>query len=232
MDNKQLYEIETKNLRASKKSYSSLSLFIRQNIRKKNILEVKRTLPFLYINVAMVVENTLYQLIHNKDVPLEVLKAVYDAHSLHDKWTAFIKKSVYVHFQMEFTELPFSDRMKYTELLNFIDTYIKSLYEIRNKFAHGQLNQALNNSRDTDNIETTKIINKINYFDARLIYEVFTKVFYDMFLYGSVSQKAFSRQFDKKYSIFEKLKIRWDSKAYPDYCKELVLRENSFTHQV
>src|SRR5699024_3966585 len=130
---------ETQNLRQAKKSYTLLERKVRFAIGSRDNETLNILLPFLFINAGMIIENNLYQIINSNNISDKVRKNVYSKSGLHEKWATLVKESVKENYNKNITDLPFSDRKKYEELLNFIDENINWLYKIRNKFAHGQL---------------------------------------------------------------------------------------------
>ncbi|WP_413538155.1 hypothetical protein [Enterococcus malodoratus] len=216
------YKAECKNLQASKASFIILNDEIKKHIRLNEEGKVNCILPFLLLNTSMIIENYLYKILNSKHLPYSVRCNVYDERSFVKKWKILITKCVTNQYGCEIEDLEFTDRKKYQEILLFVDE-IKTLYELRNKFAHGELRRGFNNDRSEINNDKTREILCVSYFDILRAKKSFDAIS-DLLIYTVESPKSFRKYFDKHYARFEKLKDTYDNSNYEAYKKELMFR--------
>lgn len=216
------YNAECENLKASKASFNILNDEIKKYIRLNEEEKVKQILPFLLLNTSMIVENYLYKILNSKNLSDEVRCKVYKEQAFADKWKTLINECVTDHYGCEINALNFSDRTKYNEILTYVGE-IKTLYELRNKFAHGELKRGFNNNRSEINCDKTKEILSVNYFGILRTKKSFDAIS-DLLLYTVDSPKSFSKYFDDYYEKFEEFKNKYDESKYEVYRKEMIFR--------
>ena len=118
--------------------------------------------------------------------------------------------------------------LRYTEIKNYISSDLDELYSLRNKFAHGQVLYAFDNTRQNFNEDTTEIIRTLDLMKVIRLRKSFDEIS-KLILYIIESQRTFDRDFDRYFAKYEDIKEKYGGPdSYENFKSELMSKPKQF----
>ena len=142
MNQEDRYRYETENLRECEKEYDLIFRLIKDSIRRKKDFDEKLLLRPLMISATVVAECYLYKIIYSEHVDDNLRNSVFAKSTFIDKWQELIDCCIEKCFGVSYENLErnyITAYFRYTEIKNYINSDLKELYSLRNKFAHGEV---------------------------------------------------------------------------------------------
>lgn len=203
---------ETKNLRECKKEYDLIFRLIKDCIRSNKELQEKLLLRPLTIASTVVAECYLYKIIYSEHADDSLRNSVFAATTFIDKWQKLIDYCIEKTYEVSYENLERNYKtayLRYTEIKNYISSDLDELYSLRNKFAHGEVLYAFDNTRQNFNEDTTEIIRTLDLMKVIRLRKSFDEIS-KLILYIIESQRTFDRDFDRYFAKYEDIKEKCD----------------------
>lgn len=225
------FRYETENLRECKKEYNLIFRLIKDCIRTNKEDQEKLLLRPLTIASTVVAECYLYKIIYSEHADDSLRNSVFEATTFIDKWQKLIDYCIEKTYQVSYEDLERKYRtayFRYTEIKNYINNDLNELYSLRNKFAHGEVLFAFDNTRQNFNQSTTSSIRSLDLMKVIRLRKSFDEIS-KLILYIIESQKTFDRDFDRYFAKYEDIKEKYGKKdSYDNFKKELMSKPKNF----
>lgn len=222
---------ETKNLRECKKEYDLIFRLIKDCIRSNKELQEKLLLRPLTIASTVVAECYLYKIIYSEHADDSLRNSVFAATTFIDKWQKLIDYCIEKTYEVSYENLERNYKtayLRYTEIKNYISSDLDELYSLRNKFAHGEVLYAFDNTRQNFNEDTTEIIRTLDLMKVIRLRKSFDEIS-KLILYIIESQRTFDRDFDRYFAKYEDIKEKYGGPdSYENFKSELMSKPKQF----
>lgn len=216
---------ETKNLRECKKEYDLIFRLIKDCIRTNKEHQEKLLLRPLTIASTVVAECYLYKIIYSEHADDSLRNSVFAATTFIDKWQKLIDYCIEKTYEVSYENLERNYKtayFRYTEIKNYISSDLDELYSLRNKFAHGEVLYAFDNTRQNFNEDTTAIIRTLDLMKVIRLRKSFDEIS-KLILYIIESQRTFDRDFDRYFAKYEDIKEKYGGPdSYENFKSELM----------
>ncbi|HFI0354243.1 TPA: hypothetical protein ACGOV8_001487 [Streptococcus suis] len=231
MNQRTRYRYETKNLRECKDEYDLIFRLIKDSIRRKKEFDENLLLRPLTISSTVVAECYLYKIIYSEHADDSLRNSVFAATTFIDKWQKLIDYCIEKTYKVPYVNLERNNKtayFRYTEIKNYIDSDLNELYSLRNKFAHGEVLYAFDNSRQNYNQTTTTSIRTLDLMKVIRLRKSFDEIS-KLILYIIESQKTFDRDFDRYFAKYAEIKENYGRPdSYNNFKKKLMSKPKKF----
>lgn len=225
MNQEDRYKYETKNLRECKNEYDLIFRLIKDSIRRKKKFDENLLLRPLTISSTVVAECYLYKIIYSAHADDSLRNSVFAATTFIDKWQKLIDYCIEKTYEVPYENLERNYKtayLRYTEIKNYISSDLDELYSLRNKFAHGEVLYAFDNTRQNFNEDTTEIIRTLDLMKVIRLRKSFDEIS-KLILYIIESQRTFDRDFDRYFAKYEDIKEKYGGPdSYENFKSELM----------
>lgn len=225
MNQEDRYKYETKNLRECKNEYDLIFRLIKDSIRRKKKFDENLLLRPLTISSTVVAECYLYKIIYSAHADDSLRNSVFAATTFIDKWQKLIDYCIEKTYEVSYENLERNYKtayLRYTEIKNYISSDLDELYSLRNKFAHGEVLYAFDNTRQNFNEDTTEIIRTLDLMKVIRLRKSFDEIS-KLILYIIESQRTFDRDFDRYFAKYEDIKEKYGGPdSYENFKSELM----------
>ncbi len=151
----------------------------------------------------------------------ENITAILLAKEFKGKWETALNIAICKAYNLKSntsiaSQLPFTTRKRYEELMAIIEDELQISYQIRNRIAHGQWVIAFTNDLSKPSPDLTGRLKQENIVTLQLKYKLFkslAQTIHDL----AVSPKTFERDFDKNYKIIEDQRLNVHKRDYEKY---------------
>lgn len=243
------YKAHCENLQTIESAIKMIENNLKERIKRKDfegILIYTRLLSFL---VGCWQEVRLEKIIHEPNAYSESeVNLILSCSSLADSWKKAVRISICKKCNVRYNEdtnldeelkkaMPFTIGKMYEQVLEWLDLYIKDVYEIRNKIAHGQWNKAFTNDLSKFSPERTKDLKQENIVAIQIKRKVMLEVTYLLeslcvsnvpkestgSIFRRTESTAFEKNFEQCYKhINHLLERRQADREYDEYVRILV----------
>ncbi|HGE6108164.1 TPA: hypothetical protein ACGG8A_003496 [Vibrio cholerae] len=195
---KELFKIQSRNVRHLKKVEKNLTMDINYHLLKGDDFKVGIKTNFYSLLYSSLSEAQFLQILHTPNgFSYAEIQKVNNKRSIVDKWKCMldIALSKVGDFKAD------SDiANKRNHLLDIITTYIENPQTIRNKIAHGQWVCALNSKNTKENAATTAAVKSINVVEISRWYTVHQYLCFIMRDLVQSTPGTFNQSFNENYS--------------------------------
>lgn len=231
MDKAKRFKYETENFRECNKEYNLIFRLIKDSIRRKKVCDEKLLLRPLMIASTMVAECYLYKIIYSEHADDSLRDSVFASNNFIDKWKSLIDCCIEKYYKVTYKNLARNNKtahLRYEEIKKYIDSDLKELYTLRNKFAHGEVAYAFDSSRQRLNQDLTGSIKTIDLMKVIRLKRSFDELS-KLILYMIESPKTFDRDFDRFFSKYEDIKEKYgETNSYENFKNELLSKPKRF----
>jgi hypothetical protein len=202
-----IYSAYVDNLRIIQYSIDDSFRNIKTKIaNKKNDDEINSNTKLLVLLLGIWSEARLEKLINERSIfNKREIQLIESEKTKINQWKLIIELSFRKHYNIYFGDELTKDNLnhmytKYNNLMNYVDNYLQSIIEVRNKLAHGQwiCQPNKNKTNQNTNINIQQLQNE-NYLSLEKKYQILnylTQIIHDLV----VSPTTFTRDFKKNYN--------------------------------
>ena len=235
MNERKRYKFQVKNHQRINHALDILENLIRRSIATEDRDTYKALFPLYILLIGACAEARLLKILmepgqFSQDEITEILKS--NTHK--DKWLSLIRVSFLKRAVRPINEIITSNNLDrialhiYRDLETLVESELKIIIELRNKFAHGQWEYPFSNWEYPFLLEKLKIspehgklVNKENLLTMLLKRKILDKVL-DIIRDLGICRKAFPRDFDKYYKRIESVQIQIKTRSYKKYKDSLI----------
>lgn len=225
------YRYETENLRECKKEFDLIFRLIKDSIRRNKHFDEKLLLRPLMISSTVIAECYLYKIIYSEHADDSLRLSVFRAASFIEKWQKLIDCCIEKCYQVSYENLERDNKtayLRYSEIKNYLNTDLKELYSLRNKFAHGEVVYAFDNPRKNLNQDLTTSIRTLDLMRVIRLKKSFDEIS-KLILYIIESPRSFDRDFDRYFSKYEDIREKYGRpSSYQEFKNDLISKPRSF----
>jgi hypothetical protein len=223
-----MFKQHQKNLKALESTIELIQSDIRRYIsmsdeknehQKENVYAYTKILSHL---ISSWIEVRVLKLAYEENAFSDVnIGEILSAKEFKDKWETALNIAICKAYSLKpnkdiASQLPFTTRKRYEELITIIEDELLISYQIRNRIAHGQWVIAFTNDLSKPSSELTGRLKQENIVTLQLKYKLFkslAQTIHDL----AVSPKTFERDFDKNYKIIEDQRLNIHKRDYEKY---------------
>jgi hypothetical protein len=203
---------------------------LRQYISKRNEKAEKTYTKILSILVVAWTEESLLKLLYQNNLFSDnEREQVLKKRSLENKWKQCLNIAIVRAFNIPETRilsnLPFTYREYYRELIRIIENDFLQSITIRNRIAHGQWVYAFTNDLKQISQEATRLINTDNIITIQMkmkILKTMTSIISDF----CISPDLAKRDFDNKYKVIDEQVTNLHKRNYQQYKQYMINKYN------
>lgn len=225
------YKYETENLRECKKEFDLIFRLIKDSIRRNKLYDEKLLLRPLMISSTVISECYLYKIIYSEHADDNLRLSVSQASSFIEKWEKLIDYCIMKCYNVSYENLEKDYKtayLRYSEIKNYLNTDLTELYSLRNKFAHGELVYAFDNSRKNLSQDFTTSIRTLDLMKVIRLKKSFDEIS-KLILYIIESQSSFDRDFDRYFSRYVDIREKYGKpSSYQEFKDELMSKPRTF----
>lgn len=170
MEIKNIYILQSRNVRYLKKIQKNLTMDINKCLIKKDLFQLHVKTKYYAMLYSSVSESQFVQILYTPNgFRYSEIVEIKKQRNIVDSWNSMID----IAFKKVGKVEQNSDLKKKSEKIKkIIDEYIRKPQELRNKIAHGQWIHALNSENTKENIDTTKRIENLDVVQISIWFEV------------------------------------------------------------
>lgn len=221
-----MYEVHLQNTRALESAFDAVARDCRSAIARQDdarAIALTNTCIFLF---GARMENRLFRLLYEPNAFTDIQRSrILAAGSIESMWTTVITEAFAARRNIRPSEvksrLAFTDRARHDELVRLVKDELAPIITLRNVLGHGQWHYALDSGRSGIDQDRMKLLKRTRLWHLTIkanLLEHLVWLLHDL----AVTNNAFERDFDKRWTDLASAKRRLDLDGYKQWERQLA----------